>query len=128
MKSFLTVIVLFAVTGSLAQTKLIYGKITKNDGSRIKGTSVMRNYEDQLIINSYTGGTDNSATIEITVPTFTYVADFRNMIKTTRPATVITKTAATTVKPTNLPIAAAPQKTINVQALQTFPIARVEIS
>lgn len=130
MKSFFMLIALFVFTGSFAQTKTIYARFTKSDGARIKGTSTMRGYEDQLIITNYTGGSDNTATIEIEVPTFTYVADFRNMMNTAPTATVATKSTimATAVNPAATPVAAMSQKTISVQTLQTFPIVRIDIS
>lgn len=69
----------FFVAGLMAQQKDIYGKFTKSDGTKIKGTSVAIGYENQIIISNYNGGSDNSGTIEIEVPSGAYVADFRNM-------------------------------------------------
>lgn len=98
---------------TIAQNKLIYGKITKNDGSVITGTTSLEKnpeYQGQVLINSYTGGSDNNATIEIEVPTSSYMADFRNMMNTSPKI----------------------QKVLNErvvsQVRQKYPIARVIIS
>ena len=126
-----TVIMITATT--FGQTITIYGKVTKGDGSRLKGTSTMKGYEDQLIIANYTGGSDNTATIEIEVPSAAYVADFRNMIKATPQQTVAIKPiavkpiAANAIKPSGRSIAIAPGK-IATQSLQTFSILRLDIS
>lgn len=128
MKSFFALIALLAVTGIAAQTKTIYGKVTKSDGSRIKGTSTMKGYEDQLIITNYTGGTDNTATIEIEVPTNIYIATFRGMINTAQPVTLVAKPTATSLKSANTSSSAMPERTITQQSLQAFPISKIEIS
>lgn len=83
-KIFFSIIVsLFTVALLNAQTRDVYAKFIKPDGSKIKGTSTKKKYEDQVIITSFTGGSDNSATIEIEVVTGTYVADFRNVMNAT---------------------------------------------
>ncbi|MBS1566156.1 MAG: hypothetical protein JST39_17365 [Bacteroidetes bacterium] len=131
MKSFFVLAALFTATASLAQTKTIYGKFTKSDGARIKGTSVMRGYEDQLIITSYTGGSDNTATIEIEVPTGAYVADFRNMMNAAQPAPAIAAikpASAAAVSPAGATIANAPPKTMAVRTVPAPQLARVDIS
>lgn len=81
MKFLFTLLTSLIATGLLAQVS-VYGKFSKSNGSQLKGTSTYRGYEDQLIINSYTGGTDNNGIIEIEVPTGSYVADFRNLMNT----------------------------------------------
>ncbi|MES2418149.1 MAG: hypothetical protein V4541_08160 [Bacteroidota bacterium] len=81
MKSYTIIIAMLISANSLfAQTNYIFGDFTKADGSKINGASVAMGYQGQLIISNYTGGTDNTATIEIEVPTGGYVADFRNMM------------------------------------------------
>ena len=120
----------FITTGLFAQTTSIYGKVTKGDGSRLKGTSKFKGYEDQLIITNFAGGTDNTATIEIEVPTYSYIADFRNMMNTppTAPATTLPKKNVTATVPaaTNLPT--MPEKMAIVKTLPVFPIFRIDIS
>ncbi|MFT3827419.1 MAG: hypothetical protein QM731_26085 [Chitinophagaceae bacterium] len=133
MKSFFVLILLFVFTNSFAQTKTIYARFTKGDGARIKGTSTMRGYEDQLIVVNYTGGADNTAIIEIEVPTSACIADFRNMMNTapkaTQPAIAASKPVATSaIKPANAATAGLPEKTITVPSLATFPISRIDIS
>lgn len=67
-------------TTVFAQTKNIFGKFTKSDGSQLKGTSTTIGYENQLAIISYTGGSDNTATIEIEIPMGTAVGELRNIM------------------------------------------------
>jgi filamentous hemagglutinin family protein len=111
-----------------AQTTTIYGKVIKGDGSRIKGTSVMKGYEDQLIIVNFSGGVDNTASLEIEVPTSACVTSFRNMIKTESQQPLITKPAGgATIKPSVAAVNIAPGK-ITTQSLQVFPISRMDIS
>ncbi len=119
-----------------AQTKVIYGNFTKTDGSRIKGTSVMKGYEDQLIINNYTGGSDNTGTIEIEVPTVGYMATFRDLMNAAQVKPQLTKLPTATTKPVNTnpiatnPIANAPERKMPSQVVAPAPttIARAVIS
>lgn len=132
MKALKKTLLLFAVVmttaTSYAQTITIYGKVTKGDGSHIKGTSVMKMYEDQIIIVNYMGGSDNTASIEIEVPTSACIADFRNLIIATPQQTVTAKpTVSVAVKPLNTTILSSPGK-IAAQSLQTFPISKIDIS
>ncbi len=129
-KTILSFAIIVITVASYAQTTTIYGKVTKSDGGRIKGTSVMKMYEDQLIIVNLTGGSDNTATIEIEVPTSACIADFRSLIIAPPQQTVAAKPAGSNaVKPPGsvVPVAVSPVK-ITTQSLQTFPIARVDIS
>lgn len=126
--------IIMIAMASYAQTTTIYGKVTKGDGCRIKGTSVMRGYEDQLIIVNYTGGSDHTASIEIEVPTSACIADFRNLITATPQQPIAVKSTTTTaIKSSVTPtvnarqIAVSPGK-ITPQSLQTFPISRIDIS
>lgn len=129
MRSFLLFIALFSFTGIFGQTKTIYGKITKSDGSKIKGTSTFKGYEDQLIITNYTGGSDNTATIEIEVPTSSYLADFRNMMNTAPAAAVVAKPAASTaIIPANPTLPVTSAKATALRPLPAAKIARVDIS
>jgi filamentous hemagglutinin family protein len=129
MRSYLLLIALFSFTGIFGQTKNIYGKVTKSDGSKIKGTSTFKGYEDQLIITNYTGGSDNTATIEIEVPTSAYIADFRNMMNAAPAAAVVAKPAATTaIIPANTAPAATSAKIIALRPLPAARIARMDIS
>ena len=126
------IILLFAITIIAikinAQTTTIYGKVLKGDGSRLKGTAVIKGYEDQLIINNFTGGSDNTATIEIEVPTAAYMADFRSMMNTAPKQTLTAKPAAVNVqKQPGTSIAIAPGN-ITTQSHQAFPISRFDIS
>ena len=82
MKTILLLLLTFASVNAFAQTTTIYGKVIKSDGTRIKGTSVIRGYEDQLIISNLSGGTDNTASIELEVPTSGYMAAFRQGLVT----------------------------------------------
>lgn len=130
MKTFFLLLATLFTTSLFAQTTTIYGMVIKNDGTRVKGTSTYRGYEDQLIIANLAGGVDNTASIEIEVPTSGYMATFRNMMNTTTSTnTVITKPiVATRVKPANTIIATMPTKPITTQSLQTFPISKITIS
>ncbi|WP_133177551.1 hypothetical protein [Chitinophaga parva] len=125
------IIALMAISTTLfAQSITIYGKAVKGDGSRLKGTSTMKRYEDQLIITNYTGGSDHTATIEIEVPTAAYVADFRNMMTTAtqpKPSIAAKPIIKNIANPGSAPIAAATGK-ITTQSLQTFPLSRLDIS
>ncbi len=89
MKTFFLLLAIVVATSVAAQTKDIYGKFTKSDGTKINGTVVVKGFEKLLIINNYTGGSDNTAIIEIEVPTAAYVSDFRNLMNS--PATVPSK-------------------------------------
>ena len=81
MKKLFSLLLSFAMaTGTFAQSNSIYGNFSKSDGTKLKGTSVTKGFENQIIINSYTGGSDNSGTIDIEVPNAAYVADFRTMM------------------------------------------------
>lgn len=124
-------IALMAVSTTLsAQPITIYGKAVKGDGSRLKGISVMKGYEDQLIITNYTGGDNNTATIEIEVPTAAYVSDFRNMVNTATPpkqVMVAKPVIKNTAGPTVAPVTAAPGK-ITAPSQQIFPLSRLDIS
>ncbi|MBO9631555.1 MAG: hypothetical protein J7578_00455 [Chitinophagaceae bacterium] len=126
MKTTILLLSIFTTMHLCAQTKTIYGKFIKNDGTRIKGTSTMKGYEDQLIITNYTGGTDNSATIEIEVPTNTYIAEFRNLMNTPPARSTVAKPAPTVIKP--IVATKLPERTIPVQQQPAPQIARVDIS
>lgn len=80
MKTIFLLTALFTGVTLFAQTREVYGKFTKSDGSKIKGSSVRKMYEDQLIITNYTGGSDNTGIIEIETSTGAYVAEFRNVM------------------------------------------------
>lgn len=137
MKAIFLFLAIFAITSLSAQTKITYGLFKKSDGAKIKGASKIRGFEDQVEIYSYTGGSDNTATIEITIPTGTYVTEFRNLMNTAAAAnqsaainktTVANKSVAapaTTIKQ-DINIKASP----NLKQLQTQQptLARAEIS
>lgn len=83
MKTTLLFLAMVITTGLFAQTNVIGGGFTKSDETRIKPATKMifiKGIDDNIPIISYSGGTDNSATIEIEVPTGSYVAEFRNMM------------------------------------------------
>ena len=131
MKTILLLLLTFASVNAFAQTTTIYGKVIKSDGTRIKGTSVIRGYEDQLIISNLSGGTDNTASIELEVPTSGYMAAFRTMMNTpsAQPKTAVAKRiAATAVKSAGTAMAAMPERTMTLQSLTAFPISRIDIS
>lgn len=130
MRTIFLFLICITSTNLFAQTTTqIYGKVTKSDGTRIKGTSVMRGYEDQLLVVNLTGGVDHSASIELEVPTGGYMAIFRSMLGAAPTRTIAAKpVAVTTVKSANVSIAALPSKSISTASLQTFPISRIEIS
>ncbi|MGJ7029588.1 hypothetical protein [Niabella hirudinis] len=132
MKSTFLFLFTFTVTSLLAQTPAgIYAKITKGDGSRIKGTSVTRLYEDQFIVSGLAGGVDNTATVELEVPTSGYMATFRTMMSA---ATASTKTpiakqpSASIAKAAGTVLNSVPQKPMTLQAVQSFPISKIEIT
>ncbi|MBS1659767.1 MAG: hypothetical protein JST68_01815 [Bacteroidetes bacterium] len=91
-------ILLFAATllaaGAFAQTTGIGGRFKKSDGNAMKpatpNTFPMIIFSDQVLITNLTGGSDNTATIEIETPTNTNVGEFRNMMNTASPAKTIT--------------------------------------
>ena len=118
---------LLSFTVIFGQTKTIYGKVTKSDGSKIKGTSTFKGYEDQLIITNYTGGSDNTATIEIEVPTSAYIAEFRNMMNTA-PALAIKPIGTNAIIPANTALAASSSKIIASRPVPTAKITKVDIS
>ncbi|RQO68940.1 hypothetical protein DBR40_18310 [Pedobacter sp. KBW01] len=126
--TFLLLAVLFT-TSLFAQTTTIYGKVTKSDGIRVKGTSTYRGYEDQLIITNLAGGVDHTALIELEVPTSGYVGTFRNMMNTA-PTQIVAVKAATTInlKSAATALAAIPAKTITTPLSAVFPISRIDIS
>lgn len=131
MKTILLLLLAFAGTNAFAQTTTIYGKVIKSDGTRIKGTSVIRGYEDQLIVSNLSGGTDNTASVELEVPTSGYMAAFRTMMNTpsAQPKTAVAKRiAATAVKSAGTAIAAMPERPMTLQSLPAFPISRIDIS
>ncbi len=130
MKSIFLLLATFAVTGLFAQNKEIYGKFIKNDGARIKGTSTRKLFEDQVIITGYTGGSDNSATIEIEVSTGTYVAEFRNMMNAAgTPGQTIVPNTKPSIAPTALKKDIGINKTPIVQMQQVQPkITSAELS
>lgn len=101
-KSILLLIATFAISCVLAQTRTTYGMFKKSDDSRIKGSSTAKGFEYQVIINNYTGGADNSATIEIEIPMGTCVAEFRNLMNTANAAS----------QPKTLPSAAVANKQV----------------
>lgn len=101
-KSILLLIATFTISCIFAQTRTTYGMFKKSDGSRIKGSSKVKGYEDQIVINNYTGGSDNTATIEIEVPMGTYISEFRNLMNTSNAAS----------QPKNLPNAAVANKPV----------------
>ena len=80
MKTFLLIVTSFISAALFAQSRSIYGLLKKSDGAIMKGTSTTRGYEGQIIIQNYTGGTDNTATIELEVPTSAYVGELRNLM------------------------------------------------
>lgn len=108
MKTFLLVACTIISTALFAQTRNIYGLLKKSDGAIIKGTGTARGYEGQIIIQNYTGGTDNSATIELEVSTGAYVGELRSLMNSSTaqvpaakkpsisPATTINKNLETT--------------------------------
>lgn len=131
MKTILIVLSLFAITNLYGQNNAIFGKFTKNDGVKLNGTSVYKGFENQVIINNYTGGSDNTATIDIEVPTAAYVSDFRNLMNTAAqpannskpvlPASTKTNVPATTIR--------ADIKKTNLQTTQVLPkLASAEIN
>lgn len=83
MKTFLLIVTSIISSSLFAQTSGIYGLIKKNDGAKINGTSHAIGFESQVIILNYTGGSDNTATIEIEVPTGAYVGELRNIMNST---------------------------------------------
>lgn len=109
MKTILLFLTIFSIAGLSAQTRATYGLFKKSDGAQIKGTIKTKGFEDEVVINSYTGGSDNSATIEIEVPVGTYVADFRNLMNADVAANQSTGINKTVVA--NKPVA-APATTI----------------
>lgn len=108
MKTFLLVACTIISTALFAQTRNIYGLLKKSDGAIIKGTGTARGFEGQIIIQNYTGGTDNSATIELEVSTGAYVGELRSLMNSSTaqvpaakkpsisPATTINKNLETT--------------------------------
>ena len=108
MKTAFILLATFITTGLLAQTTGIGGRFKKSDGSimkpAVKNSFGMVEFSDQLVITNFTGGSDNSATIEFETPTNTNVAEFRNMMNAAaapgQPATPKTKPVApaTTIK------------------------------
>jgi len=139
-KSTLLLIAMFAITCVFAQTRATYGLFKKSDDSRIKGSSKEKGFEYQVIINNYTGGSDNTANIEIEVPMGTYISEFRNLMNTTsaasQPKTLPTAAMANKQVVTNpnvikqdIGIKATP----TLKAMQSAPppaptLARMEIS
>ncbi|MCC7525521.1 MAG: hypothetical protein IT250_11910 [Chitinophagaceae bacterium] len=77
MKISLLIVTSMIGTALFAQTRNIYGLLKKSDGAIIKGAGTARGYEGQIIIQNYTGGTDNTATIELEVSTGAYVGELR---------------------------------------------------
>lgn len=132
MKTLLLPLATFSIASLFAQTPAgIYASITKSDGSTIKGTSVTYRYEDLFVVKSLSGGADNTATVELEVPTSGYTATFRNLVDTapvkakTTPANQV---AAGMVKPVSSAITDKVPRTVNSAALPAFPISRLEIS
>lgn len=124
MKAIFLFVAAFICTGAFAQTKAIYGYFSRSDGSKIYGTSTRRGFEKQIIVASYTGGSDNSATIEIEVPTSSYVADFRNIMNASiQPAPTVSKPIAkqTTVK---VPSSTLANSTVKTQLDKTDLIVK----
>lgn len=80
MKTFLLIVISIISSGLFAQTRSIYGILKKSDGATIKGTSTARGHEGQIIVQNYTGGSDNTATIELEVSTGAYVGELRNLM------------------------------------------------
>ncbi|NRF37421.1 hypothetical protein [Pedobacter foliorum] len=101
MKTIFFLLITFAFTNLFAQANDIYGKFTKSDGSSIKGSATYKGYEKQLIVTSYTGGSDNTATIEIEVPTETYIVDFRNLMTAPSNTTSLKRASTNAVKVTD---------------------------
>lgn len=89
-------------------------------------------FDNLLIVKNLSGGTDNSAIIELEVPTSGYTATFRSLAQATAaqpqsaPAKPIaTRNIATTMNPT----VANAAKTITPNiALLAYPISRIDIS
>ena len=123
MKKIVSLLLSFALVVSLfAQTKTTYGKFTKADGSRIKGTATIKGFEDQLIIPNYTGGSDNTGSIEIEVPTAGYIATFRDLLNAAQAKPQLAKITPSTVKPpSGNVIMNAPEK--KIQAEMPKPVA-----
>lgn len=116
MKTFFLIVTSIISSCLFAQTSDIYGLLKKTNGAKISGTSHAIGFESQVIILNYTGGSDNTAIIEIEVPTGAYVGELRNLMNSA---------AATgqTGVPAQQPIAKKPA------TLPTSPIKKnVEIS
>ncbi|MBS1975425.1 MAG: hypothetical protein JST13_13830, partial [Bacteroidetes bacterium] len=96
----------------------------------IKGTSVDYMYENLFVVKSISGGADNTATVELDVPTSGYTATFRDMVNTSpvqvKPA-AIKPLNTKTVMPTGTEIKAIPKGTIAIPTQSAFPISRIEI-
>ncbi len=114
MKTTLLFLAMVITTGLFAQTNVIGGRFTKSDGTRIKPPTKMifiKGIDDNIPIISYAGGTDNSATIEIEVPTGVYVAEFRNMMNSSHGTEL-----ATAQKTKNIAPSTAIHKDIEVKS------------
>lgn len=109
----------------------IYASITKSDGSNIKGTSVDLRFENLFVVKSISGGADNTATVELEVPTSGYTATFRDLLNTNpeqvkpalkKPSDInVVNARGTTIK-------TVPQGTITTSKLPSSPISKIEIS
>ncbi|MES2427865.1 MAG: hypothetical protein V4560_12880 [Bacteroidota bacterium] len=132
MKTIFLLLTTFAVTGLFAQTRVIGGKFTKSDGTRMKPATTMvfvKGIDDNILITNYIGGSDNSASIEIEVPIGAYVTEFRNMINSGTASNQLVATkpkvaVATTIIKQDIGIKTSP----SIQPLQPAALARAEIT
>src|SRR6218665_970306 len=138
MKSVFFFLALLGSTTLTAQSRVIYGLFNKSDGSRIKGAIKLKGFEDQIEITNYTGGSDNTATIEIEIPTGTYVTEFRNIMNSALAASqpkalpkVATATNPVVTNPNVIKQDIGIKQSPNLNPLQstaTPTLARMEIS
>ncbi|MBS1660239.1 MAG: hypothetical protein JST68_04225 [Bacteroidetes bacterium] len=133
MKAILLLAAILAFTGVFAQNNQIFAKFTKSDGSTIKGTSTRRLFENQVIVASYTGGSDNSGVIEIEVPTSTYVGEFRNAMNAAntaaaRPAVPVASNKVIAAPVSKAGLSDKVTKTMASPAVQQPGIAKAEIT
>lgn len=120
MKTFLLVACTIISTALFAQTRNIYGLLKKSDGAIIKGTGTARGYEGQIIIQNYTGGTDNTATIELEVPIGAYVGELRNLMNSSTAQSGVQTQVLAAKKPS-----ISPAKTMNKNMETTSSINKM---
>ncbi|MFV0606656.1 MAG: hypothetical protein ACK5NK_12520 [Niabella sp.] len=123
MKTLFLFLASIAITVNLsAQTRAIYGLLKKSDGTIIKGSSVKKGFENQILITNYSGGSDNSATIEIEVPTGAYVADIRNIMNASLAASQPKLSVkSTTTSGVTIPKITRIDSTINLSTIKPAP-------